>query len=1063
MTSIELNVRGACAKATANGPITSGMVGVKVHVSFDSAWDGLAAILICSNGIIHIPMAIDGDGNSAIPWECNVSGRELNIGVRGVSADGSVVIPTVWATVCRVKPSVEDVELSGGKEPTVSIVDQIAEMAAEAATSAAAAQTSAATAQSIAQSVRADADAGRFDGEPGAPGYSPSASVQREADGARITITDKDGTTTAKVYDGQGGGGGDVPAWVTPEKPDVSYFNNDAGYLTQHQSLAGYATKTELNGKQDKITDIAAIRSGAAAGATALQPGQIASWAKQPTKPSYTAQEVGALPNSTVIPPDLSTDVNELKDKVKDIELFKFPNATITGTPLIESGQVSGFSAANYLTFPFILDVRSLPFSVDFCFTTGADVTTQQNILDSAFGLALAIRNGRGLMALSSDGQSFNLGQVSGTYPIAANHTYYARLSWDRAVYRTALSVDGVNYTNDMAVTSAAGLFPTTIYIGGSPDLFGAGTAHPFTGSINLNKSFMSINGQVFWHGMDDAGLSTRASVSLDNLDAKGEERFKTDPTFSVPGMPADAAETGQALSSAFENLYVLSDDVSGYITTSGSVAAASSTQVERTSDFISVKAGELYTVQVFQEGSNPPWLAMAAFDSSYQFVSRIVGSLLPTYSERTDEFGNLIPKVVFEVPDGIAYIRFSARTYNGTIFVVKGTAAPPNFRLSKKDERLRSNPKMYSNFTPSKPRIILHRGYNMLAPEESIPAYIKGGKAGAWGMECDLQITKDGKFVLMHDSTVDRMTNGSGKISELTLQQIREFRIDVGAGIETLSDNEKLVPTLEEYLRICKYYGSVAVIEMKWDMTQAQVREMVNAIRLFNMQDSCIIVSFLAKDLKLVNLTAPEMVVGFMPANDLSNIEDARALSNLIINVNQNYVNQQLVDSAHVSGILVGSWSTSSEGRITELATLGVDFITIDEHPNVLSRQNDGWELKGTITSSAGITVDLTGCTELIITGIVNATGSSFLGMDSANLIADFSTNGTREWFSHWKDILNGMECISSKYNTSGIGTFRSEGGGYSILSRKISSINEIFFRTPEVITSCDLKIYAR
>lgn len=146
-------------------------------------------------------------------------------------------------------------------------------------------------------------------GPAGADGYSPSASVQREEDGARITITDKSGTTSAKVYDGQGGGG-DVPEWVTPEKPDVSYFDNDANY----------ATRTELAEKQDNITDLAAIRSGASAGATALQPGQIAAWAKQPTKPSYTAQEVGALPNSTVIPPDLSTDVNELKDKVKTLE-----------------------------------------------------------------------------------------------------------------------------------------------------------------------------------------------------------------------------------------------------------------------------------------------------------------------------------------------------------------------------------------------------------------------------------------------------------------------------------------------------------------------------------------------------------------------------------------------------------------------------------------------------------------------------------------------------------------------------------------------------------------------
>lgn len=56
------------------------------------------------------------------------------------------------------------------------------------------------------------------------------------------------------------------------------------------------------------------VRDGAAAGATALQPGDLASWAKQPNKPTYTFQDVGALPANTPIPPDLSDDVNELKD-----------------------------------------------------------------------------------------------------------------------------------------------------------------------------------------------------------------------------------------------------------------------------------------------------------------------------------------------------------------------------------------------------------------------------------------------------------------------------------------------------------------------------------------------------------------------------------------------------------------------------------------------------------------------------------------------------------------------------------------------------------------------------
>lgn len=218
--------------------------------------------------------------------------------------------------------------------------------------------------------------------------------------------------------------------------------------------------------------------------------------------------------------------VEPVWDKIRDIELFKFPNVSIVGSPIIESGQVHGFSLSNYMIFPFVVDVRNYPFEINFAFTTGTEVATQQNILDSAFGLALAIKNGKGLMAMSSNGTSFNLGQAVGTFPIEVNKTYYAKLTRNGSVYKTALSTDGETYTDDMTINSSEGLFPTTIYIGGSPDLFGAGTAHPFKGTINLNKSNLLINGHHVWQGMDDAGLSTRADVSLSNIDAAGIDKI---------------------------------------------------------------------------------------------------------------------------------------------------------------------------------------------------------------------------------------------------------------------------------------------------------------------------------------------------------------------------------------------------------------------------------------------------------------------------------------------------------------------------------------------------------
>lgn len=243
----------------------------------------------------------------------------------------------------------------------------------------------------------------------------------------------------------------------------------------------------------------------------------------------------------------ISGSIKAVDDRVREIELFKFPNATIVGEPLIESGQVSRFSNTNYMIFPFVVDVRDKAFEIDFCFTTGANVTTQQNIIDSKCGIAFAIQNGSTILALSSNGSTFDIGAVTGTYTIEPNKTYYAKLEWTKSIYALSLSQDGRVYTMDIVVNSTLGPYPTSIYIGGSPDLFGAGTAHPLGGSINMNRCSLTVAGLPIWAGMDDAGISTRADVSLSNIDSAGEEKIISLARPLIPSLTKylDKAYTG--------------------------------------------------------------------------------------------------------------------------------------------------------------------------------------------------------------------------------------------------------------------------------------------------------------------------------------------------------------------------------------------------------------------------------------------------------------------------------------------------------------------------------------
>lgn len=211
----------------------------------------------------------------------------------------------------------------------------------------------------------------------------------------------------------------------------------------------------------------------------------------------------------------------EQDEAISNLSLFKFPNVTIMGEPTIQNGQVSDFSLDDYMQFPFLVDLGARHFVINMCFTTGENVSIQENILDSNKGLALAVRNGKFVMALSADGETW-FNEYEGWMDVQPNTTYYVRIRYDLMSYKLEVSTDKENYeviaSADFALFT---LYPKQIIIGRGIE------EHVFTGSINLNYCDLSINGSIIWTGMDDAGLSTRLATDLSNIDQAGVEKIK--------------------------------------------------------------------------------------------------------------------------------------------------------------------------------------------------------------------------------------------------------------------------------------------------------------------------------------------------------------------------------------------------------------------------------------------------------------------------------------------------------------------------------------------------------
>ena len=214
-----------------------------------------------------------------------------------------------------------------------------------------------------------------------------------------------------------------------------------------------------------------------------------------------------------------TVDINELQAKVEDLQLYKFPNVTIEGDPTINNGQISDFSTTNYLRFPFEFKTEGRTWLLNGSFDTDSDVTIQQNIIDSLASVALAVRNGRLVLALSTNGTSFNLGEHESMSDILANTKYYYRLSFSGTQYLLSISTDKQEWLPEIIVTSDQPIASRPMTISSS--------GHPFKGSINLNDYDLTVANVLVWQGMDDVGISSRLDVNASNITQTGIDHLK--------------------------------------------------------------------------------------------------------------------------------------------------------------------------------------------------------------------------------------------------------------------------------------------------------------------------------------------------------------------------------------------------------------------------------------------------------------------------------------------------------------------------------------------------------
>ena len=246
-------------------------------------------------------------------------------------------------------------------------------------------------------------------------------------------------------------------------------------------------------------------------------------------------------------------------------------------------------------------------------------------------------------------------------------------------------------------------------------------------------------------------------------------------------------------------------------------------------------------------------------------------------------------------------------------------------------------------------PTVMAHRGLSADAPENTLYAFSDAISVGADFIELDVQQTRDGVLVVMHDSNLKRTTGVNKDIWDVDYADIQN--LDAGSWFDPAYANAR-IPTLEETLQFVDKRAKLN-IEIKptkhgSDTLEQDVAELITQ---YQYTDACYVTSFSYGSLKKVKEANPEIRTGYLMSvayGQFYSLKYADAFS-----LNKVFVTSQVVNAAHQQGKQIFAWTVNSMSEVRSLCNLHVDSIITDDPvmvQNVISRDSTGETLRSVL-----------------------------------------------------------------------------------------------------------------
>jgi len=219
---------------------------------------------------------------------------------------------------------------------------------------------------------------------------------------------------------------------------------------------------------------------------------------------------------------------------------------------------------------------------------------------------------------------------------------------------------------------------------------------------------------------------------------------------------------------------------------------------------------------------------------------------------------------------------------------------------------------------------IVAHRGLSSLYPENTLISFKKAVELGVDMIELDVHWTKDRELVVIHDSSINRTTDGKGKVNQLTLKELREY--SAGRWFSEEFEEEK-IPTLQEVFELVDKKTKLQ-IEIKQPGIEKSLIDLIEEHKILN---NVLCGSFNLKSIIEVRKLNPLIPTLFITSSfDLEKMKKVLLTEGInMVAIDFNGLSLSLLRACHSYGFVVDAWTVNEEKKMKEFLEMGVDLIT--------------------------------------------------------------------------------------------------------------------------------------